>query len=96
MKYEIKKFKDGQVTAKIIENGDLEVKIRGNSYEDLFAAAAIKEAWDAENTTNKKAIATLTIYCLIGQRSDRRFNKGESFKKAPLVLKTFSSNFETG
>ncbi|WP_054851092.1 phosphoribosyltransferase family protein [Olleya sp. ITB9] len=79
MEYEIKKFKDGQVTAKIIENGDLEVKIRGNSYEDLFATAAIKEAWDAENTTNKKAIATLTIYCLIGQRSDRRFNKGESF-----------------
>ena len=24
------------------------------------------------------------------------FNKGESFKKAPLVLNTFSSSFETG
>ena len=79
MKYEIKKFNDDQVTAKIVENGDLEVKVRGNSYEDLFRAAALKEAWDAENTTNKNAVATLTIFCLIGQRSDRRFNKGESF-----------------
>lgn len=79
MKYEIKKFKDGQVTAKIIESGNLNIKIRGNSYEDLFRAAAIKEAWDAENATNKNGIATLTILCLIGQRSDRRFNKGESF-----------------
>lgn len=79
MKYVIKKFNDGQVTAKIIESGDLDIKIRGNSYEDLFRAAAIKDAWDAENTTNKNTIATLTILCLIGQRSDRRFNKGESF-----------------
>lgn len=79
MKYESKRFKDGQVTAKIIEGGDIHIKIRGNSYEDLFKAAAIKEAWDAENTTNKTAVAKLTIFCLIGQRSDRRFNKGESF-----------------
>jgi len=79
MKYEIKKFKDGQVTAKIVEAGDIHIKIRGNSYEDLFKAGAIKEAWDAENSENKTAIAKLTIFCLIGQRSDRRFNKGESF-----------------
>ncbi|KAB1071377.1 ribose-phosphate pyrophosphokinase [Tamlana haliotis] len=79
MQYEIKKFKDGQVAAKIIENGNIHIKIRGNSYEGLFEAAAAKEAWDAENAINKSAIAELTIYCLIGQRSDRRFNKGESF-----------------
>ncbi len=79
MKYEIKKFKDGQVAAKIIKGGDIHLKIRGNSYEELFKAASIKEAWDAENATNKTAVAKLTIYCLIGQRSDRRFNKGESF-----------------
>lgn len=79
MQYEIKKFKDGQVAAKIVEEGDLEVKIRGNSYEDLFAIAAIKEAWDAENSTNKTATSILTLYCLIGQRSDRRFNPKESF-----------------
>ena len=79
MKYEIKKFKDGQVAAKILKSGDLDIKIRGNSYEDLFRIAAIKEAWDFENACNKNVTATLTLYCLIGQRSDRRFNKGESF-----------------
>ncbi|MBU2951088.1 ribose-phosphate pyrophosphokinase [Tamlana agarivorans] len=79
MKYEIKKFKDGQVTAKNIENDHIHIKIRGNSYEDLFAMATIKEAWDAENALNKNAVAKLTIHCLIGQRSDRRFNKEESF-----------------
>ncbi|WP_233900100.1 phosphoribosyltransferase family protein [Tenacibaculum piscium] len=79
MKYEIKKFNDGQVTAKIIEKGNLHLKIRGNSYEDLFRIATIKEAWDAENILNKNTTAVLTIYCLIGQRSDRRFNEKESF-----------------
>lgn len=79
MKYEIKKFKDGQVTATIIKNGNLEISMRGNSYEDLFTAASIKEAWDAENSTNKTNYATLTLYCLIGQRSDRRFEKATSF-----------------
>lgn len=79
MTYKINKFKDGQVTAKIIESGDLHIKIRGNSYEDLFTIASIKEAWDNENTVKKNLTATLTIYCLIGQRSDRRFNDLESF-----------------
>ncbi|MCG8183484.1 phosphoribosyltransferase family protein [Tenacibaculum piscium] len=79
MKYEIKKFNDGQVTAKIFEKGNLHVKIRGNSYEDLFRIATVKEAWDAENILHKTATAILTIYCLIGQRSDRRFNEKESF-----------------
>ncbi len=79
MGYEIKKFKDGQVAAKGVSTGDLEVQIRGNSYEDLFAVASIKEAWDAANALHKPATATLTILCLIGQRSDRRFNEGESF-----------------
>jgi ribose-phosphate pyrophosphokinase len=85
MNYQIKKFNDGQVTAKIIVSGDLDIKIRGNSYEDLFKAAAIKEAWDAENSTNKNIVATLTLCCLIGQRSDRRFNKAESFDLKVIV-----------
>lgn len=79
MKYEIKKFKDGQVAAKITGSGNLDLKIRGNSYEDLFSAAAIKEAWDADHDLDKAATATLTLWCLIGQRSDRRFHKHESF-----------------
>jgi ribose-phosphate pyrophosphokinase len=79
MKYEIKKFRDGQVAAKITETGNLVLKIRGNSYEDLFSAASVKEAWDADNAMNRRVTSTLTIYCLIGQRSDRRFNPQESF-----------------
>ncbi len=90
MKYEIKRFNDGQVTAKIIENGNLDIKIRGNSYEDLFRTASIKEAWDVENSTIKNAVSILTILCLIGQRSDRRFNKGESFDLK--VISTFINN----
>lgn len=77
MQYEIKKFKDGQVAAIISTQGDITVSIRGNSYEDLFAAASVKEAWD--NFGNKHNKSQLIISCLIGQRSDRRFNTGESF-----------------
>ena len=94
MKYEIKKFKDGQVAAKIIEAGDLHIKIRGNSYEDLFRIAAVKEAWNAVNTTNKNGIAILTITCLIGQRSDRRFNIGESFDLKVIANFINSLNFD--
>lgn len=79
MKFKIKKFHDGQIASKITEGGNLEVKIRGNCYEDLFTAASIKEAWDNDSIENKNKVATLEIACLIGQRSDRRFNKGESF-----------------
>lgn len=78
MKYEIKKFKDNQVSAKIIAKGNLHIKIRGNTYQDLFEIAVIKEAWDAD-LDHKNNNSKLTIYCLIGQRSDRRFNKNESF-----------------
>ncbi len=95
MKYEIKKFKDGQVAAKIIEEGDLHIKIRGNSYEDLFRIATVKEAWDSVNVTNKNAIATLTITCLIGQRSDRRFNVGESFDLKVISKFINSLNFDS-
>jgi ribose-phosphate pyrophosphokinase len=94
MKYEIKKFKDGQVSVKIIKPGDLHIRIRGNTYEDLFRIAAVKEAWDAENITIKKAIATLTITCLIGQRSDRRFNIGESFDLKVIANFINALNFD--
>mmetsp|Transcript_38737 Transcript_38737/g.50741 ORF Transcript_38737/g.50741 Transcript_38737/m.50741 type:complete len:253 (-) Transcript_38737:2276-3034(-) len=94
MKYEIKKFHDGQVASKIIESGDLEIKIRGNSYEDLFAAASVKEAWDAANSMNKSAVSTLTIHCLIGQRSDRRFNENESFDLKVISKFINSMNFD--
>lgn len=92
MKYTIKKFKDHQVAATIIEEGDLHVNMRGNTYEDLFKAASIKEAWDAI-LENKNKLATLTIYCLIGQRSDRRFHENESFDLKVISKFINSMNF---
>jgi ribose-phosphate pyrophosphokinase len=94
MKYSIKKFNDGQVAAKLESAGDLEVSIRGNTYEDLFSAASAKEAWDAD-PQNKSSFATLTIYCLIAQRSDRRFNKGESFDLKVVAGFINSMGFDT-
>jgi len=79
MNYEINQYKDGQVSAKIFNSENLHIKIRGNSYDDLFRIASIKEVWDYKNRANKSLYSTLTIYCLIGQRSDRRFNQNESF-----------------
>ena len=79
MKYEVTKHSDGQVTAKTTRSGDLHVEIRVNSYEDLFKAASIKEAWDSAYSLNKGKSSILDIKCLIGQRSDRRFNADESF-----------------
>lgn len=79
MSYEIKKFKDGQIASQITKQGDLHIKIRGNSYEDLFTIASVKEAWDASHNLDKTVTSILTIYCLMAQRSDRRFNEKESF-----------------
>ncbi|GGG12061.1 hypothetical protein GCM10011344_10920 [Dokdonia pacifica] len=79
MSYTIKRFKDGQITASILTKGDLHISLRGNTYEDLFTAASIKDAWDAYHALEKSATTTLTLYCLIGQRSDRRFHEKESF-----------------
>ena len=79
MQYDLKEFRDGQVTAKVLQTGDLEVKVRGNSYTDLFKAASIKEGWDSNPRANKNSFSSLIITCLIGQRSDRRFGENESF-----------------
>lgn len=92
MNYELKKFKDNQVASKILDKGDLHVKIRGNTYEDLFTAASVKEAWDAI-LDHKNNISILTIYCLIGQRSDRRFYENESFDLKVIAKFINAMNF---
>lgn len=79
MTYKTKRFKDGQVASEVTATGDLHVALRGNTYTDLFTAASIKEAWDSNTKAHKHAHSKLTLYCLIGQRSDRRFNENESF-----------------
>ena len=94
MIYKTKKFNDGQVTAIVEGSGNLEVVVKGNSYEDLFLAASIKEAWSEKNKLNKTLTASLTILCLIGQRSDRRFNEGESFDLKVIANFINSMNYD--
>ncbi|WP_246452153.1 ribose-phosphate diphosphokinase [Croceimicrobium hydrocarbonivorans] len=77
--YQLKDFSDGQCSAEIIDKADLTVRIRGNSYSDLFKAASIKEAWDYSQRDQAPRNSTLEILCLISQRSDRRFAPNESF-----------------
>lgn len=78
MKFQIKKFSDGQYTAEGVHAGDLTLSIQGNTYSDLFYAASVKEAWDSI-PENKGHLSKLRVNCLIGQRSDRRFTTGGSF-----------------
>ena len=73
---EIKKFKDGQINVSLDLRASAEYTMRGTSYEDLFAAASYVET--VKNTFPYK-FCVLKIMCLIGQRSDRRFNQYESF-----------------
>jgi ribose-phosphate pyrophosphokinase len=75
----MKKFKDGQINVSLSKEikGVMEVAIRGNTYEDLFVAAAYKNAIDF--SYKKETQTVLNIMCLIGQRSDRRFGFFESF-----------------
>ena len=83
--FETRKFSDGQVTSKLILGGNLFITARCSSYEELFKVASIKDAWDNSNLHRNERISELRITCLIGQRSDRRFNNNESFD-----LKTIS------
>ena len=93
--YKVKRYQDGQLSANIIGTGDLEVTLRGHSYEELFEAATIKEAWDAMHRTNKNAVATLRLTCLIGQRSDRRFETNASFNLKVIANFINSMGFDT-
>lgn len=74
-----KKFKDGQINVTLSQDLKevINVSIRGNSYEDLFVAAKYKNALDF--AYKKSTQSVLNIMCLIGQRSDRRFDFFQSF-----------------
>lgn len=76
------RFPDGQVSAKwIAEKDELpwgnydSLKIRINSYEDLFYVRAIADILARHNIKDTK----LFIPCMFGQRSDRRFDAFQSF-----------------
>lgn len=77
--FTLKQYADGQWSASIEDDSNLLLKIRANSYEELFKIASIKEAWDYRQRSNAMRKSRLELYCLIGQRSDRRFNENQSF-----------------
>jgi len=100
--YKVKKYKDGQISVSLdVEYIDWQsmnsrdfwfVDIGGVSYEDLFVAASVKEAfnkyWKDSHYVSReshpaykanKPQLVLRIKCLISQRSDRRFEAYDSF-----------------
>jgi ribose-phosphate pyrophosphokinase len=74
MKYEVLEYPDGQISVKINEYSD-ELLFRISSYKDLFILKSISEVI----IHNNQKLPILTIPCLFGQRSDRRFQENQSF-----------------
>jgi len=69
-------YPDGQINVRIdLNNQSPRLKLRINSYEDLFYLKSITEV----TKSNCYPIVELFIPCLFGQRSDRRFQQTESF-----------------
>ena len=75
MDYKINTFADGQISAELLSVDTDIIDIHINSYTDLFAVAAIGDAY--HQYTSKRA--QLYIPCMFGQRSDRRFAENQSF-----------------
>lgn len=73
---QITKFPDGQITVALEHTDTTTLKMRINSYEDLF----VMKSWvEAKRALNPNLRLDCKIPCLFGQRSDRRFNLEESF-----------------
>lgn len=93
--YQVTKYRDGQVSASVGRNHYLDVVISGRTYEDLFVAASVKESWDYKTRAMSDTSSRLTIKCLIGQRSDRRFKESGSFDLKVIAGFINSMNFDT-
>lgn len=77
-RFERIRYPDGQISAKFIETWppvEYIIKERINSYEDLFYVRSIADCMPKGNASMFK----LFIPCMFGQRSDRRFEKFQSF-----------------
>jgi len=76
MNYEKIKYPDGQISVKLSDiQFPYTVYERINSYEDLIRIKSIAEVLEFNHIKNRH----LRIPCLFGQRSDRRFDKLQSF-----------------
>ena len=67
-------YPDGQLNVQVVDFNPI-VKMRINSYSDLFELKSIADVYKHNN----KPLKQLIIPCLFGQRSDRRFENNESF-----------------
>lgn len=72
--YKVIDYPDGQLNVEVLEFKQ-SFTFRIESYKDLFVLKSIVEVYNY----NKKPIIAITIPCLFGQRSDRRFKDNESF-----------------
>jgi ribose-phosphate pyrophosphokinase len=77
MRYEKIKYPDGQISVKMVDTINSEIKERINSYEDLMYIVSIVDA--RKNLAIPNDSVSLFIPCMFGQRSDRRFQSGQSF-----------------
>ncbi len=90
MKYTTITYPDGQISVKLTDlTAPYEVHERINSYTDLIKIKAISEALDFHSIKNRH----LRIPCLFGQRSDRRFDKNQSFDLKIIADIINSCNF---
>lgn len=88
MKYEKIKYPDFQISAKITDFEDKVIKERINNYEDLLFVRSLAEVCKNHNVQTE-----LFIPCLFGQRSDRRFDKKQSFDLKIITDIINSCNF---
>lgn len=72
--YKVIEYPDGQLNV-VVLHFEQSFTFRIESYKDLFILKSIVEVYNY----NKKPIIAITIPCLFGQRSDRRFKDNESF-----------------
>jgi ribose-phosphate pyrophosphokinase len=90
MKYERVKYPDGQISAKVVNfDGPAQIRERIISYEDLIYVKSICDVLEYKGYKDR----TLFIACLLGQRSDRRFNIIQSFDLKIIADIINSCNF---
>ena len=88
--FNITKYPDGQISLKLNKKPTLEQTIRVSSYEDLFVLKSFSDA----HKNYMGYYPEVTIPCLFGQLSDRRFADNESFDLKNICEFINSCNFK--